>query len=716
MNARNYLIFEKSPTKTNLKPIIKNMMKNFTLRRLLIPAVYLFVFSVVLYGCGASGMFSEGKGEFRLAKEEMNKGNSLKGLDHAFNAIIIDSEVKSFKKFVYTHFDNSLTKTKSFLNRSENTSSISDAEKRAEKLQLLVSIYSKIQQVELPFVDPKGKWEWTTNFVDYSEQANASVKYAFDLIMTNGKADIDASRVQEAYEKFIKAYNKYCVTEIRTETAQKITKYFTDFAEENQKSNEIPTLELAHKAWGYALKFTPSLTLASQSRKGVANKISEIYYKNGLELFNSKKVDDNIQSVDQFKLALKWNASHPDAKNSLQAATEKIAEYYYASAIKLEKSKSEKDKIIALYRNAQKWIPDYKDSMYRIYSLQVGSELVSLKKNLAETRQQYTALTGRIKTVSTAVDKSCEVMDMITYVSDQTRSLNTKMKNVGSTLKAFNLIPVVGTVSGVTSKSLAIAQKPVGGLVGKFNSIEKPFIDPTKTAVHNVKVAVDGLKGVVATTKDVLKKSELTVATIDDCIKTLKKESDFKKVEGAIKEVNKGLKGASDHMRSLNSSLSTFEKGAKALAVMHNPAKKIKNGLGKIKKPLDKASKVTHEMDKVLKKEFEVLGKKLSLHKALTAGGIVAEKIADLGMKAAKPIMNKMKIKFPTVPGVDELKGKLDVVKNEYNNIKMNTTKIKDSYQKYSDFQGIISKNLNKIVETTGCSIHVEENQEVASK
>lgn len=700
------------------------MKKTFTLVKIFLSSLCLFLVLFLLNGCGASsGLFSKGKGEFRVAKSEFRRGNELKALVHAFNAVIIDPEVTKFKKFMYTNFDAVMAKSKSFLANTENTKNIAHAEKRVADYQLLVSVYNKVKQVELPFTDPKGKWEWTTQFVDYSQQVKTSTEYAFQLIMTKGKEDIDQSRIDESYQKLNKAYNKYCISEKRQETAQKITKYYTDFGETNQKTTDIAVLELAYKAWGYALKFSPSLTQAKEARVALITKISDLYYQKGLRLLASNDVEQNIKSVDQFQLAVKWNPNHINAKNSIAQAKEKIANYYYTAAIKLEKKdKNQKEKIIALYRSAQKWIPDYKDSMYRIYSLQVGSELIVLKKNLAETRKQYTALTQRVETISDAVNKGYEVMEVVTYISDQTRDLNTKMKNVGSTLKAFNLIPVVGTVSNFSSRSLAIAQKPVGGLVNKFNIIEHPFIDPTKTAVGQVKNTVDAIKGMITKTKEVLGKSEKTVAGIDDCIKTLKLENDFKKVEGAIKQVNKGVAGTANHMRILNNSLTSFEKGAKALMVMHSPAQKIKGGIKKLKPVLDKASKVTHEMDKVLKKEFGFTGPiskhkyKMSLHKALTAGGKFSGKIADIGMKAAKPIMDKMKISFPTIPGVDELKTKLDVVKREYNKIKMETVKIKESYQKYTSFETLITNNINKVIEVTGCSIQVEENQEVTAQ
>lgn len=691
------------------------MKKTFTLKKTFVVASCILLFSAFLNSCGVTkSLFSKGRSEFSLANDEMSKGNELKALDHAFNAILTDPEVVVFKKFMYTHFNATLSKTNAFLSSSENTKVIAQAEKRVETYQMLVTVFSKLKQVDLPFVHPKGKWEWTTTFVDYTEQTKESTNYAFNLIMNQGKVDMEKSLIKDSYEKFSKAYNRYCSSDKRNETAQKITTYYTDFASLKEKSNRIPSLELAHEAWGYALKFTPSLTKASNSKAKLAIKIAGIYYKYGLKLLASKNVNDNIKSIDKFNLTLKWNRNHADANNSIDVATEKIANFYYASALKLEKvSKKDKEEIIALYRSAQKWIPNFKDSMYRIYSLNVGSELIILKSNLAETRKQYTALTNRIEAISGSVNKGYDAMEAVTYVSGQTRSLNTKMKNVGSTLKSLTLIPIVGTVSGITSKSLSIAQKPVGGLVNKFNAIEKPFITPTKSAVGEVKNTVDAIKGMVATSKTVLEKTESTVADIDDCIKNLHLESDFKKVEGAIKEVNKGLSGTANQMKNLNMSLTRFEKGAKALAVLHSPAQKIKNGLKKIKPTLDKASKVTHEMDKVLKKEFGFTGPitkhkyKMSLHKALTAGGKVAGKIAELGMKAAKPIMKKMKISFPTVPGVDELKGKLDVVKNEFQKIKTETVKIKESYQKYTSFETLVSKNVNKIVETTGCGNHI---------
>ncbi|MGZ2370311.1 hypothetical protein ACXR6G_11025 [Ancylomarina sp. YFZ004] len=687
------------------------MKKTITLKKTLLITGCILAVTLFLNSCGITqSLFSKGRSEFSLANDEINKGNGLKALDHAFNAVIIDPEVRVFKKFMYIHFNATLSKTDAFLSSSKNTKIITQAEKRVATYQLLESVFSKLKQVDLPFVHPKGKWEWTAKFVDYSEQTKESTEYAFKLIMKQGKVDIDKSLIKDSYEKLSKAYNKYCSSDKRISTAQKITTYYTDFASLKEKGTDVPTLELAYEAWGYALIFTPTLTKARDSKDKLSTKIAGIYYKKGLKLLASKNVADNIKSVDQFKLTLKWNCNHADAKNSIDLAKDKIANFYYDSAVKMEKtSKSEKAKIIALYRSAQKWIPNFKDSMYRIYSLNVGSELITLKQNLAETRKQYTALTNRINTVSGAVNKGYAAMEAITYLSGQTRSLNTKMKNVESTLKAFTLIPIVGTVSGFTAKSLSIAQKPIGGLVNKFNAIERPFITPTKSAVEQGKNTVDAIKGMVVTTKIILENTEKTVAGIDDCIKSLELESDFKKVEGAIKEVNKGLSGTAMQMRNLNNSLSNFEKGAKALAVLNSPAQKIKNGLRKIKPTLDKANKVTHEMDKVLKKEIGFTGPisrhkyKMSLYKALTAGGVVARKIAGLGMKIAKPIMKKMKISFPTVPGVDELREKLDVIKNEYEKIKTETSKIKESYQKYTSFESLISKNVNKIVETTGC-------------
>ena len=74
----------------------------------------------------------------------------------------------------------------------------------------------------------------------------------------------------------------------------------------------------------------------------------------------------------------------------LENAKNSIAEIYYTKANKmLKSSKANKQLIIETYRLAQKWVPNYKDSMYKIYSIKVSGELKELRKNLAYTKKEY---------------------------------------------------------------------------------------------------------------------------------------------------------------------------------------------------------------------------------------------------------------------------------------------------------------------------------------
>lgn len=659
-------------------------------------------------------MFSKGRPEFKLAKAEMAKGNGLKSMDHALAAVIIDPEVPAFQKYIYSHYNNTMDNTFSFLKRSENTQNLGDAEKRVAIYDQLIIINQKLGQVTLPFEDhKKGEWSWTTQIKDYTAQAKAAKEYAYNLFLKQAREDLKKSEVKMAYEKYRKMYDKYTLMAQKSATAALITKDFVDFSKKHEGSSEIETLELVHYSYGCALKFTPAMEVASEGRKNTALKIAELYFAKGQKLFKSGSVDDKIKSVECFTNAIKWNPEHLKAKAQLAQVKIDIADIYYNKGFSMEKKKGvDIQEVIALYRKAQKWVPNYKDSMYRIYSIGMTSELKDLKQNLAKTRTEYNALAKRIVPISASVDKSNEVMGMVTYVSDNCRSLNTKMKAVSSTLSAFAVIPVVGGVASVTAHSLSSAQKPVGGLVGKFNAIEKPIITPTKAAVGKVKLTVDNVKVMLGKTKKVLEVTEKTVAEVDKCIQNLKLESDFKKVEGAVKEMNKGVKGTANEMHNINNGLNAFEGSAKQIAKLYSPLKKVKSGISKVKPVVDKVNKVTHEMDKVLKKSVSInLGFKkfeLSIHGVLTTGGAAAKALSKLAMKALNPVLKKFKIGVPKIPGISEVSSKLDGVKNEYQKVKTETEKITNAYKKYTDVEAMVVKNVNKIVETTGCGVKIE--------
>ena len=180
------------------------------------------------------------------------------------------------------------------------------------------------------------------------------------------------------------------------------------------------------------------------------------------------------------------------------------AEYYYQEGVKVQNS-NDLSKAIAMYEESRKWIPDYKDCMSRIYTLRIGGKIDELAKNLAVTQTEFEKMQNRVNSVSPAVDKSVDIMDKVTYVSDKTRDLNEVMKSTSTTLKVFKIIPTVGTATGILARSIDLGQEPVGKVAQKFSMIEQPIITPTKNVVGKAKGVVDNVKGKMETTTNVLK-------------------------------------------------------------------------------------------------------------------------------------------------------------------------------------------------------------------
>ena len=281
------------------------------------------------------------------------------------------------------------------------------------------------------------------------------------------------------------------------------------------------------------------------------------------------------------------------------------------------------------------------------------------------------------------------------------------MKTIATTLKTFSPIPTVGTVTNITGRLVEKSRKPVHNMVLKFNKIEKPIIDPTKASVAKVKGVVDRIKGMMTTTGDVIEKTEVAVAEIDSCIVALKAEKQFMKVEKAVKQMNKGVKGTAKELANINRTLDSFEYTVKQIARIASPVNKIKNGINKVKPALDKIGNIASKIDKALSKKITIgkwkFKKTFSVKGALKA----AKPFQILADKILKPILKRIKIPVPKIPGVQDLKNKVASVEQKYRSVIEKANKIKQTYSKYTNYETILKNNLNKFIETTGCGTKV---------
>lgn len=678
----------------------------------LIPISIIFCFT--LSGCLAfKGMFSDGQEDLKKANDLWQNGQQLAALVHGTQSVITDPEFIQGKNFLRDFFDQGINSSKNRLAELGTPQNAENAEEQFKIYDNLVKVYANLSKIKLPLSHPKGKWSWTTDIVDYTAQLQNSKELAFTLLMKEARASVKAKDIAEAQKKFHNAIDNYLTNGQQQDSTKKVVfDELCTFGESFSSTKNIDDAKVGHAAFVSALTFIKSDPKAQDGVQKMAEHISILYATQGKQLASKGGVENLIASIESFKNALKWDKANIDAQNSIATVTEKIAEYYYQEGVKAQNS-NDLSKAIAMYEESRKWIPDYKDCMSRIYTLRIGGKIDELAKNLAVTQTEFEKMQNRVNSVSPAVDKSVEIMDKVTYVSDKTRDLNEVMKNTSTTLKVFKVIPTVGTATGILARSIDLGQEPVGKVAQKFSMIEQPIITPTKNVVGKAKGIVDNVKGKMESTTNVLKTTREYSLKLKDCIAHVTEERNFKEAEIALDEINKGLVKTNEKLIEINSGFAKIENETKKIAQFSGPVEKVSKGLHEVDKVVSKIKPVIDELNDALRKQFtlNLLVKKytFSVEKILTGMPdevkAIMDKFSDLAMGVVKPILKKFDINIPTIPGIEQISNELDKLKDYYNALNVEVDRMQNQVAEYTNYQQQISNNITKLENAVGCQI-----------
>lgn len=673
--------------------------------------IYFCMASLVFMGACSSmkGLFSKGQDELKAANEAWKSGDELQALVHATQSIIIDPEFYQGKTFVKDRFDPTILKAKQQLMSLDNPGTSAQAEQKHIMLGKLVKLYDNLRQIKLPLKHPKGKWSWHTGIVDYTQDLEVARKQTFDLLLAEGRTALAAGQLKESETAFRRAVREFAMNEAeKTATSAIIADEMSDYASRFMQTRVIEEAVIANSFYKSALKFVSAHPAANVGVSASAALVASLYHERGLALEQSKEIEKMIASVEEYKSAIKWEGKNAVHQEALTRVTTSIAEYYYSTAMKAEKAK-DFPTAIANYESTRKWIADYKDAMSRMYNLRIGGKIDLLAKNLSDTKVQHSKFESRVNTVSGYVDSSADVMGKITYVSDHTRSLNTTMKSTASTLKAFAIIPVVGTTTNILAKSIDVTQNPVGVVAGKFDAFEEPIITPTKKVVDQTKVVVDNVKGKMGTTGTTVQTAQEYTLRLKDCVSKMVEENNLKEAEVAIDELNKGLVNVNKSMATMDGSLAKVETQGKKIAAMSSNISKVTNGLKTVGKAVDKVQPVVNQLNAVLDKEFGVMSYKFSARKILNGvsgpAKWVMDKLSDLVMVALKPVLKQFDIDIPSVPGISDLAKQLDQFKDIYSGLQAEVDAVKKTAADYANYQQAINSNFTKLQKAVGCEL-----------
>ncbi len=709
---------------------------------------YIFISALIITAC--TSVLPLARTNLNKAETLKKKGELIESIEKATAAIVVQKDYAKAKKFVYKNWDKSLPPTLSELNKLENTTVLTEADRKVYLYGQLVSIYGNLAQIELPLKHPKGKWTWTTPIIDYKPQLVKAKDYAFKLYFKTGSEFVDNNELKKSYKVLGKALDVYTPKEKRTEVKLLIATVYNTYGDMHQKSTIIKEAIKSYRAYNYSLKFISNQPEVVAKRDTVAKLVSSLFLdrseglsksnivdtlKLGLETcdkalsWNSRNkeakalkktiklsihkiyftkaeveekkntIESLQESIKYYKLAMKWKSGDQLSRDRVTANKFKIAEKYYQQGLALEKKDVGKEEIIKNYKLAQKWSPNYKDTKKRIYIAGIVDEIKKLEVNIDNTHNENERTRKNASSTASMLGKASSGLDKVTYVSDKFRDVHSSIKTIVKTCKALSRIPVVGTVATTAKTTVTVARKPIDNVVATFGRIEKPVITPSKKVINKSKNLVDSINLKMQAVSKSLAITKKSLKKIRPCVYKVENTDDVRQVERDIKNVNKNLVKFNKEFIKMNNSVEGIKAVATTFYSYIAPINKIEKGINSFKGPLGVIKSATDGINKVLRSK--IAGYSVEEILKAATGPIAA--LMDEAMKPLKPYLNKLAAQIPPIPGIDEFTKNVDSAKGEYTKLNKEYNKAMSSYNKLKNYEKEITKNYNSIIEKTGC-------------
>ncbi len=681
---------------------MKTLIKRFYVILLFLAAI------IGLNSCGVHNKLSSpSRPHYQKAKDYWKDGYKLAALNSASSGVLADPVYTNSKEFLYEHYDQTMQNIKQELNRYKNTKDTAAAVRRLYIYQTLVQINEKIAKMNMPLKHHKNKWKWSAEPVDYTAEAaeakSSAYQVFYDFAVLTLKSAKNRGDVKNANSIFSKGHFRYldANSEERKKSLENFTNELFAFADGYKDSDNWVEAIMAADAFKILEGYQVDVKRANEGYEYTALRVSKLLTEEGKKLTEKGDLQALLDADGFYKNAIDWNSENEEAKKLKEELKPKIAEGYYQKAKKMDQqANADLEQVKKLYEEALKWVPGYKDCQARIYSVSVRYELIALEENIEGTQKEFDIIYGRVKTVSEGVNTANSVIQDMVEIVENLKKLDKTLHTVSLTMKPLNLIPYVNVVSKSIDVSAKTVRIPVHRSVQTITPLENKAIRPTGNASAKLKFYTDMTVNKMGTTQKVLINSKKTAAALQTCIHKVEDEEALKQSERAIKELNKGLVEVQKKLNEINSYTNDLVRTANKLIGISQFTAPVKSGVDALKPSLDNVYDVTKEIDKVLDKEF--LG--VSARKALSIGGAAG----DLAMKAMKPLLDKMNISLPEIPGLAELEAEMAKLEAMYEDIKKTTDEYKAKYDEYSDVQAHINRNLNILVEKTGCGVGVE--------
>ncbi len=301
--------------------------------------------------------------------------------------------------------------------------------------------------------------------------------------------------------------------------------------------------------------------------------------------------------------------------------------------------------------------------------------------NIDATYQKVLSVEGKTMQVNDKVKDANSTIGTAYSLTNNFAKLNDDVNSTHAAISAFTNIPVIGTAVTVLSTSLNLAKKQLNGANTALSAIKGPVINQANVNIFSSK------KSMVGFTSSINKLKSDLFALKGKLIQSQNKTGS----DALFAQLNSKLTEISAALDNADKNLVEMEKTSKSVDKLKGPVSKVDGGVKNFEKAFRQTDKVADEINDVLGKRFkkEVMKVKIniSLRDVLEGGkvGKVFKKYAsDWAEKLMKPIINKLNIKIPTVPGVDEFKNGLNETADLTKKMKQNSDELELLIQQFN--------------------------------
>lgn len=302
-------------------------------------------------------------------------------------------------------------------------------------------------------------------------------------------------------------------------------------------------------------------------------------------------------------------------------------------------------------------------------------ESKTLAANIDNTFNEIDRMEIRTEQAFTKVRSAYSSVGSAYSVAHSMNSLNSRVDDTYNALTAFTKVPMIGNAVTVLSTGLNMAKSKLNTVNEALNKIMEPIIDPANNNIQYSFLSILLFNSQLKKLKTDLFSIKQNYAGVDNYVAAQNNEQKKNEFASKCRDLNLRLADVNNSLATLESSLIDIEKTCSSVESIGKPIHNVDKGVKNFDKIFSKTDRIADEINKVLDKRFQKeingVGINISLRDVLEGGkvGKVFEKYVSPWVEdMTSPLLDKLNINIPEVPGVDTFKdaisNSLDLTKN----------------------------------------------------